>query len=310
MSLPNPTRKSPLICYVTDRRAFSVSTAAQEEQCAGLVAKIAAAAAAGVDWIQIREKDLDGSSLAELARAVLAQVNPQCRILINDRLDVAYAAGAAGVHLGERSLSVADAKSFIRKKNNGQAFSIGASVHSLEAAQRAESDGADYLIFGPVFATPSKLSFGAPQGLERLEAICSTIKIPVLAIGGLPWKLRRNVTRGAPPESRESVFFRNSSSRKASSLNCGSSKALNELSSFFYQSPQQSNLACMVNIVKTDSVNHATLFFVSGFLKAREMDCRVRDVPFPVDPRSALHAASVAFPFSGRAKKLRAFQDE
>jgi thiamine-phosphate pyrophosphorylase len=185
VSLPNPTRKSPLICYVTDRRAFSVSTSSQEEQCAGLVARIAAAVAAGVDWIQIREKDLDGARLAELTRPVLAQVNPQCRILINDRLDVAYAVGAAGVHLGERSISVADARSFIRQKNNSQTFSIGASVHSLEAAQRAESDGADYVIFGPVFATPSKLSIGAPQGLERLEAICSAIKIPVLAIGGI-----------------------------------------------------------------------------------------------------------------------------
>ena len=170
---------------MTDRHAFSASTAPLEEQCEGLVARITVAAMAGVDWIQIREKDLDGARLAELARAVLLQVSPNCRILINDRLDVAYAVGAAGVHLGERSISVQDAKLFIRERNISQPFSIGASVHSLEAAQRAESDGADYVIFGPIFATPSKVAFGEPQGLERLEAICSAIKIPVMAIGGI-----------------------------------------------------------------------------------------------------------------------------
>jgi thiamine-phosphate pyrophosphorylase len=170
---------------VTDRHAFSVSTAPLEEQCEGLIARITVAAVAGVDWIQIREKDLDGARLAELARAVLAQVSPKCRILINDRLDVAYAVGAAGVHLGERSISVQDAKLFTRQKSISQPFSIGVSVHSLEAAQRAESDGADYVIFGPIFATPSKVAFGEPQGLERLGRICSALKIPVMAIGGI-----------------------------------------------------------------------------------------------------------------------------
>jgi thiamine-phosphate pyrophosphorylase len=198
VSLPNPTRKPPLICYVTDRRAFSTSSAALEGQCEALLVEIAAAAAAGVDWIQIREKDLDGAMLAQLGRAALAQVNPKCRILINDRLDVAYAVGAAGVHLGERSISVADAKHFVREKHIASLFSIGVSVHSLEAAQRAESDGADYVIFGPVFATPSKLSFGEPQGLERLEAVCSAIKLPVLAIGGISVETARECyARGA-----------------------------------------------------------------------------------------------------------------
>lgn len=186
MSLPLPIRNSPpILCYVTDRRAFAVPGEAREEPCEALLAKIATAALAGVDWIQIREKDLDGAKLAQFAQAVLQQVNPECRILINDRLDVACAVGAGGVHLGEKSIPVTDARRFVRERGMRKEFLIGASVHSLEAAIVAEKDGADYVIFGPVFATPSKLAFGEPQGLAGLKEVCSTLAIPVLGIGGI-----------------------------------------------------------------------------------------------------------------------------
>lgn len=186
MSLPLPIRNSPpILCYVTDGGAFAAPGEAQEEQCEALSAKIAAAALAGVDWIQIREKNMDGAKLAELARNVISRVEPNCRVILNDRLDVACAVGAGGVHLGEKSIPVAEARRFVRERGMSKEFLIGASVHSLEAAIAAEKDGADYVIFGPVFATPAKLAFGEPQGLARLKEVCSTLAIPVLGIGGI-----------------------------------------------------------------------------------------------------------------------------
>ncbi len=146
---------------------------------------MAEVAAASVDWVQIREKDLGGAQLSVVAREAIAKVGPSCRIIINDRLDVACAVGAAGVHLGENSISVRDARSFACDRGMGDSFLIGASVHSLAAAKTAEADGADYVLFGPVFATPSKASVGAPQGLGRLKEICVGLAIPVLAIGGI-----------------------------------------------------------------------------------------------------------------------------
>lgn len=143
------------------------------------------AAAAGVDWIQIREKDLETRALIELARHAVADTGASgTRILLNDRLDVALAAGAGGVHLGEKSIPVREVVQW-RRASGRTEFQIGASCHSAEAARAAESDGADYVIFGPVFATPSKAAFGVPQGVETLRAVCATVEIPVLAIGGV-----------------------------------------------------------------------------------------------------------------------------
>ncbi len=150
-----------------------------------LLETIRKTAAAGVDWIQIREKDLEACTLAELARlAVAATREMGTRILVNDRLDVALAAGAAGVHLGETSLP-AEAVAEWRRFAGCMDFRIGASCHSVEAACGAERAGADYIFFGPVFATPSKAAFGAPQGIERLREVSRAVRIPVLAIGGV-----------------------------------------------------------------------------------------------------------------------------
>ena len=171
-----------MLCYVTDRRGLTVDSVVAKTT---LLGKIEQAAKANVDWIQLREKDLAGRELAELAAAALQRMGGGSRLLINDRLDVAVATGAAGVHLGDRSLPVGEVKHLVKERYPGREFLIGASTHSVEAAKEAEAGGADYVIFGPVFATPSKASFGAPQGLPKLRAVCERVKIPVLAIGGI-----------------------------------------------------------------------------------------------------------------------------
>jgi thiamine-phosphate pyrophosphorylase len=143
------------------------------------------AAAAGADWIQIREKDLEARALVELARFAAAETRATpARVFVNDRLDAALAAGAAGIHLGERSLPL-EAVTEWRRLAGRSDFLIGVSCHSLESARAAERGGADYIFFGPVFATPSKAPFGPPQGIDCLREICASVEIPVLAIGGV-----------------------------------------------------------------------------------------------------------------------------
>jgi thiamine-phosphate pyrophosphorylase len=179
---------------VTDRHALHIANPA--DSLAALTQKIEGVVAAGIDWVQIREKDLPARELASLTRKSLriaqtlsASASRQIRILVNDRLDVAMAERAGGVHLGERSFPVAEAKrllaSAVQRKVVDESFLVGVSCHSLEAAQAAEQNGADYIFFGPVFTTPSKETFGHPQGTRRLETVCRSVSIPVLAIGGI-----------------------------------------------------------------------------------------------------------------------------
>lgn len=176
-----PIRKITL-CYVTDRKALAGSA---DQQIHLLLEKIESVAQAGVDWIQIREKDLPARALAALVERAVARVPRSCRILVNDRLDVAIAAGAAGVHVGETSLPVEEAMRFWWEKSLGGDFIVGVSTHSLASAQTAERSQAAYVIFGPVFETPSKMKFGLPQGVERLAEVCEGVAIPVIAIGGI-----------------------------------------------------------------------------------------------------------------------------
>jgi thiamine-phosphate pyrophosphorylase len=192
---PLQREPKPILCYVTGRRELQRACAPSpgdliSENCGTdpthrLLETIRKAATAGINWIQIREKDLGTRALAELVRLACAATRETgARILVNDRLDVALATGAAGVHLGGLSLPV-EAVAEWRRSAGHMEFRIGVSCHSVEAARQADVAGADYIFFGPVFATPSKTGFGEPQGIERLGEVCRAVGIPVLAIGGV-----------------------------------------------------------------------------------------------------------------------------
>jgi thiamine-phosphate pyrophosphorylase len=175
-------RRLPLICYVTDRQALA-SADPPTDQVNGVLERIRTAAEAGVDWIQIREKDLPARALLQLSRHAVAI--GKARVLVNDRLDVALAARAAGVHLGHESAPVGAVVRWCRDGNVPREFLVGVSCHSLEDVGEAQKAGADYIFFGPVFETPSKQRFGAPQGITRLAEVCRASRIPVIAIGGI-----------------------------------------------------------------------------------------------------------------------------
>jgi thiamine-phosphate pyrophosphorylase len=177
--LLSPALKTPILCYVTDRKSLGEGDGGE-----GVLGKMRAAAAAGADWVQIREKDLGARELLGLAREAVAGPG-EARVIVNDRLDVALAAGAAGVHLGRESLRARDVVRWCRAGNAAVDFLIGVSCHSLEEAREAENAGASYLIFGPVFDTPSKRGMGAPQGVGHLAEICGSVALPVVAIGGV-----------------------------------------------------------------------------------------------------------------------------
>ena len=135
----------------------------------------------GVKAIQLREKELDGKALfllAEAARKLTS--NYHARLFINDRIDVALAVEADGVQLSTVSIPVDTARTLL-----GPQSLLGASIHSLEEAMEAEKNGADFVLFGPVFFTPSKASYGSPQGLAALEKIVEKVSLPVYAIGGI-----------------------------------------------------------------------------------------------------------------------------
>jgi thiamine-phosphate pyrophosphorylase len=159
--------------YITDRSQIKSRT---------LNACIAGAVAAGVDWVQIREKDLPARRLLALTDAALehARRPARTRVMVNDRLDVALAAKAHGVHLGTRSMPV----DLVRKLTPRE-FVVGVSCHSLAEALAAQAAGADYILLGPIFATPSKLPYGPPLGLAMLREVTLQTTIPVLALGGI-----------------------------------------------------------------------------------------------------------------------------
>lgn len=151
------------------------------------------ACAAGIKAVQLREKDLSGNALSQLAhqvREVTAQYD--ARFFINGRPDVAEVVEADGVHCPEEGFPSSAVRQYWPQ------FSIGASVHSLEAAKQAEQEGADFLLFGPVFFTPSKEEYGKPQGTDRLKKVCDGTSIPVYAVGGVtPAKVPECLDSGA-----------------------------------------------------------------------------------------------------------------
>lgn len=178
-----------MLCYVTDRHLLSSSASPLDD----LLRSIERAATAGIDWIQIREKDLPARDLVQFTRLAVAACNravsgnkaPLPRILVNDRIDVALAAAAAGVHLTGGSVPPAEAVHWLRSGNASGDFLIGVSCHNVADAIVAEKAGANYIFFGPVYETPSKASWGQPQGLANLSEVCRSVRIPVLAIGGI-----------------------------------------------------------------------------------------------------------------------------
>lgn len=179
-----PAPEKPIVCYVTDRTAFPAETCIQR-----VLERIGAAARAGADWIQIREKDLSSGMLYVLVRDALAELRrvhgARVRVIVNDRLDVAVACGADGVHLGHASVPAQDVIRWCRNGGAPKEFLVGVSCHSLQDARAAEAAGADYVYFGPVFDSPSKREFGAPQGTAQLREVTQTLRIPVVAIGGI-----------------------------------------------------------------------------------------------------------------------------
>lgn len=160
------------LCYITDRQGLKLKP---------LVPRIEGAARAGVDLVQIREKDLETPKLVDLVKsALVAAQNTMTRIVVNDRLDVALALAADGVHLGTGSMPAR-----IMRANVPRGFLVGVSCHSLEEALAAQAAQADYLVLGPIFATASKIPYGPPLGLAKLGAVTARLKIPVLALGGI-----------------------------------------------------------------------------------------------------------------------------
>jgi len=145
-----------------------------------LVAALQAAAQAGVRAVQVREKDLTPRQVYALAEEVQAALAPLgTRVLLNDRADIAGAAGLAGVHLTTTGLTAGAAR---RGLPDGL---IGVSTHTLAEARFAAEFGADFLTFGPVFFTPSKAAYGEPRGLAALRDVCAAVPIPVFALGGI-----------------------------------------------------------------------------------------------------------------------------
>lgn len=159
-----------------------------------ILAAVSAALDGGIRAVQLREKDLGGRDLFRLAEA-LRRLTARygARLLVNDRLDVAYAAGADGVHLGGGSIPVGEARKLL-----GEKALVGRSAHGLEELRAAERDGADFATFGPVFATPSKAAYGPPVGVAALAAGCAASKIPVFALGGVgPGNMSQALKAGA-----------------------------------------------------------------------------------------------------------------
>jgi thiamine-phosphate pyrophosphorylase len=203
----NLPHQPPLLYLITDRQAFLRKPEIGEDGCRAQLEVIRVAAASGVQLIQIREKDLNAQALAEFTREVIAVARPLgAKVLVNDRLDVALAANADGVHLRVDSLAAPEVREITRQTGLNE-FLIGVSTHSLAEAQEAEKGGADFIVCGPVFDTPSKREYGAPLGLEKFAEICQAVELPVLALGGISLaNLHEPLRQGAAGIAAISLF--------------------------------------------------------------------------------------------------------
>jgi thiamine-phosphate pyrophosphorylase len=170
------------ILYLITRGASTETTTPESPEFRQILAQVSAAVAIGLELIQLREKRLTARVLFELSEQSVARTRGSTtRLLVNDRADVAAAAGADGVHLTTQSIDAATIR-----RTFGKDFLIGVSTHSLAEAEVAKEDGADFVVFGPVFATPSKERYGPPTGLAKLERLAKELApFPVLALGGV-----------------------------------------------------------------------------------------------------------------------------
>lgn len=171
---------SAAICLVTDRARFDV------------LSSVRAAARAGVDLVQVRERGMTDRALLSLVHDVLAAVaGTATRVLVNDRTDIALAAGAHGVHLRGDSVGAARVREIAPP-----GFLVGRSVHTVDEAVETDREGAvDYLVFGTVFPSASKPAAHAAAGLSELARVCSAVRTPVLAIGGVTPERATGVAR-------------------------------------------------------------------------------------------------------------------
>ena len=169
--MPNPIDFT--LYLITDRHQVPAGRS--------LLETVEAALLGGVRAVQLREKDLTAAELLPLARELRDLTRRfGARLLINDRIDVALAVDADGVHLGGHSLPVAVARRLL-----GADRLIGISTHHIAEIAAAAAGGADFVTFGPVFATPSKAAYGPPLGLTALQAACTSTPLPVFALGGI-----------------------------------------------------------------------------------------------------------------------------
>lgn len=170
--------------YITDRRQFPGDRQEQERR---LLTKIAECAAAGVEYVQLREKDLETRALEELAlKAMAVLAGSRTQLLINSRTDVALACGAHGVHLPSNDLSASDVRSIFARASRSDPV-IGVSTHSLAEVASAEAHGASFAVFGPVFEKSGSANL---EGREQLRQICLRAEaaqppMPVWALGGI-----------------------------------------------------------------------------------------------------------------------------
>lgn len=170
------------ISYLITSGQTTAATTSSSKDFQHILQLIEPAVAAKVDLIQVREKDLTTKVLYELVTCAAEITRSSAtKLLVNDRADVAAAAGADGVHLTTRSLPTS-----VVRKSFGNDFLIGVSTHSLAEARDARDARADFVVFGPVFPSPSKKQYGLPVGLEQLKQVCAELNsFPVLAIGGV-----------------------------------------------------------------------------------------------------------------------------
>jgi thiamine-phosphate pyrophosphorylase len=170
-----PILPTPCLCLVTDRKLCGSSL---------LEDKVAAAISGGVDMVQLREKDLPASELLELALRLRSITDGKALLVINDRLDVALAAGADGLHLPEDSMPVFDARRIVPSQQQPAQLLVSKAVHDSAGASLAAKENADYLVLGTIFQTSSKPG-AVTGGLDRIITVTRLVDTPVLAIGGI-----------------------------------------------------------------------------------------------------------------------------